>query len=192
VGRGVTRPTGATAKVALLLCLVGTLLLADGSAPAPRYRASGHLVANGVEVTVTLVGTLADGTLADGTLADGTLADGTVAATFRPQQPGFHLYSVALPEQGVGGLGIPTRLAAGTDLRPGGGATANRPVRALRLPGLGLDLPVYPDGPVTVVLPVRRTGPHPSVLVSYGACSATRCLVPVRAVAILLTAPAPG
>jgi hypothetical protein len=145
------------------VCLAGALLLAGGSAPEPpepEYRV-GHLVANGVEVTITLAG---------------TPAGATVAATFRPQQPGFHLYSVELPEGGAGGLGIPARLAAGTDLRPRGGATADRPVRSLRLPALGLDLPVYPDGPVTVVLPVRRTGPHPTVLVSYGAYSATRCL----------------
>ncbi|MFS4091157.1 hypothetical protein [Streptomyces sp. AF1A] len=61
-----------------------------------------------------------------------------------------------------------------------GKPTAHQAIRHLRLRGLSTELPVYPDGPVTFTLPVRRTGSHQAdVIVSYGACSATRCLVPV-------------
>ncbi|MFG2004139.1 hypothetical protein ACGFNU_33765 [Spirillospora sp. NPDC048911] len=49
------------------------------------------------------------------------------------------------------------------------------------LPGTqgGVRLPVYPDGPVTISLPVRRVGTVGEVIVSYGACSKTTCLAPV-------------
>lgn len=164
--------TGAARTIVPRLCLAVVLLFTAGSAADRRGTAEGRLVANGVEVTVTLAG---------------TPAAATAVATFLPQQAGFHVYSIDLPDGGIDGLGIPTRLAAGTDLHATGRATTDAPVRSLRLAGLDADLPVYPDGPVTVVLPVSRTGPHPSVLVSYGSCSATRCLIPVRDAPIPLT-----
>ncbi|MFE3638035.1 hypothetical protein, partial [Streptomyces sp. NPDC059168] len=36
-----------------------------------------------------------------------------VLADLRPERPGFHLYSLALPDGGVDGIGIPTRIRAG-------------------------------------------------------------------------------
>lgn len=102
-----------------------------------------------------------------------------VAATFRPQQAGFHIYSVDLPDGGVDGLGIPTRLRVAGGLAATGAATADQPVRMLQLTGLPTQLPVYPDGPVTVTLPVRRSGNSAQVVVSYGACSTAQCLIPV-------------
>jgi thiol-disulfide isomerase/thioredoxin len=108
-----------------------------------------------------------------------TVHDSAVVATFRPQQPGFHIYSVDLPEGGVNGLGIPTRLAVRGGLTATGPPTADQPVRLLELRGLSTRLPVYPDGPVTLTLPVRRSGDSVEVVVSYGACSATQCLIPV-------------
>ncbi|MEU2632026.1 hypothetical protein [Kitasatospora sp. NPDC007106] len=101
-------------------------------------------------------------------------------ATFTPQEPGFHLYSVDLPDGGVSGLGIPTRLGLNGSLAAAGAPTADRPLLTVSPSGLGVALPVYPDGPVTLTVPVRGTGTGPAgAVISYGACSAQRCLVPV-------------
>lgn len=99
-----------------------------------------------------------------------------VEVTFRPVRPGFHIYSIDLPS---GGLGIPTRVAVRAGLAATGAPTADEAVRPLELPVLGARLPVYPDGPVTVSLPVRRTGRTAQIVVSYGACSRAVCLQPV-------------
>lgn len=108
-----------------------------------------------------------------------TVTAEAVRAAYRPTRAGFHVYSVDLPEGGVRGLGIPTRLSVRGRLTATGRATANKPVRPLDLPSLGVTLRVYPDGPVTVLLPVRRTGRTADIVVSYGACSSGTCLAPV-------------
>jgi len=109
------------------------------------------------------------------------VAPGRVAVTFRPLRSGFHLYSIGLPDGGVDGLGIPTRLAVGGGLRASGPPTADRPDRSLDLPELGVALPVYPDGPVTFTIPVTRTGDTGTITYSYGVCSSDTCLAPVLA-----------
>ncbi len=107
--------------------------------------------------------------------------------TFRPLQPGFHIYSVDLPAHGVDGMGIPTRITVRGGLSSVGKPSANRPIRLLRMTGLQARIPVYPDGPVTFTLPVRQTGPRQAeVIVSYAACSEARCLMPVAGQAIRL------
>lgn len=61
-----------------------------------------------------------------------------------------------------------------------GKPAANLAIRLMRVAGLPVAIPVYPDGPVTFTLPVRQTGHQQAeVIVSYGACSASRCLMPV-------------
>ncbi|TDC93077.1 protein-disulfide reductase DsbD family protein [Actinomadura sp. 7K507] len=99
-----------------------------------------------------------------------------VDVTFRPTRPGFHIYGLDLPP---GGLGIPTRVDVRAGLEATGAPSASEPVQWLALPSLGARLPVYPDGPVTISLPVRRTDRTVEVVVSYGACSRTVCLTPV-------------
>jgi hypothetical protein len=55
------------------------------------------------------------------------------------------------------------------------------PLRQLRLAGLGFTLPVYPDGPLTTMMKVRLTdSTNAAAYVSYAACSATTCLLPVQ------------
>ncbi|MDH6580252.1 hypothetical protein [Kitasatospora sp. MAP5-34] len=78
------------------------------------------------------------------------VSEGRVQATYRPQRPGFHLYSISLPADGVDGLGVPTRLEVQGGLRATGSPASDRPVQLLNLPGLDVPPPVYPDGPVTV------------------------------------------
>lgn len=91
-------------------------------------------------------------------------------------QPGFHVYALELPP---GGLGVPTRVTVRAGLTAAGAPKATEAVRWLDLPSLGARLPVYPDGPVTISLPVHRTGGQGEVVVSYGACSRAVCLAPV-------------
>lgn len=115
---------------------------------------------------------------------DGT---GYVRVTFSPQRPGYHLYSIHLPPDGVNGLGIPTIVTVRDGLRMTGSPTADVPDSTLRIAELNVSLPVYPAEPVTVTVPVQRTGNRqPEVVVTYGACSATACLPPVRNRPIIL------
>jgi hypothetical protein len=115
--------------------------------------------------------------------------DGTkLLTTFTPQRPGFHLYSVELPADGIEGLGRPTRVEVAGALRSRGPLTAESPVRMVPMQGTDLAFPVYPDGPVTTELPVDidpRGGAK--VLVSYAACSPRECLIPVTGHPVELT-----
>ncbi|GAA0264164.1 hypothetical protein GCM10009527_070300 [Actinomadura nitritigenes] len=108
-----------------------------------------------------------------------SVTDTAVKAVYRPLRPGFYVYSVDLPAGGVDGLGVATRLDVRGGLTATGRSTADRPVRTLVLPSLGVSLPVYPDGPVTLSLPVRKTGRSAEVVISYAACSSGTCLPPV-------------
>ncbi|WP_034086850.1 hypothetical protein [Streptacidiphilus albus] len=149
---------GSTTAAVLFLSGCGT-----NRAPEP----TGHATAHGVTVSVTLV-----------PVANGQRE---LRATFSPQQPGFHIYSIDLPAQGIDGLGIPTRLSVQGGLTAVGRPTASLATRLLRPAGLPTELPVYPDGPVTFTLPVRETSAHQAdVIVSYGACSENTCLMPVN------------
>lgn len=106
-----------------------------------------------------------------------------VLAELRPEQPGFHLYSLTLPNGGIDGIGIPTRIRAEGGLRATGPATTDAKPRVLRPAGLDVSLPVYEDGLVTLALPVRRLEDTDKarVFLTYGACSETAgCLPPVR------------
>lgn len=103
-----------------------------------------------------------------------------LVTTFTPQRPGFHLYSVGLPADGIQGLGRPTRVEVAGALRSRGPLIAEAPVKMLPMEGTDLTFPVYPDGPVTTDLPVA-VDEHgdAKVLVSYAACSPQECLMPV-------------
>jgi hypothetical protein len=108
-----------------------------------------------------------------------SLHSGYLTATYKPDQAGFHLYSASMPAGGVDGLGRPTVLKAGRGLTATGSATADRKPVTLHEAELGVDLPVYPDGPVTLTLPVRASGTSVEAIIGYAACSTTECLMPV-------------
>ncbi len=161
----------------LLAAAAATAFLVSGcarpGAGQPSAGLSGRVIASGVTVVAVL------------TARPG--GSGYVRVTFSPQRPGYHLYSIDLPPRGVHGLGIPTVVSVHAGLRMTGSPAADAPVRSLRIEELGVDLPVYPDGPVTVTVPVRRTGNgRAEVLVTYGACSVTTCLPPVHNRPIIL------
>lgn len=112
----------------------------------------------------------------------------TLAATFAPDRPGFHLYSIDLPPQGVQGVGRPISLTAQGVLAAAGPLTAEAAPTTISLAGTDLTLPVYPDGPVTVDLPVAIDGPgQATLLLGYAACSASTCLPPVSGHVVRLT-----
>lgn len=137
-----------------------TALLLAACTHTTSKPVAARFVANGVEVTIAV-------------------CPAAVRATYRPLRPGFHLYSVDLPPNGIEGLGIPTRLEVRNGMAATGPLSADKPVRLLRLQALNVQLPVYPDGPVTVTLPVRRTSGAAEIAITYGACSASTCLAPV-------------
>ena len=165
-----------TTVPAALLCV---LAAGCGHAAAAPSRTHASFTAGGVRVTVTLERQAAH-----------TVA---VTAMLSPRQKGFHVYSLTLPDQGVDGLGIPTRLAVGAPLTAEGEVTASAHPYGLRPAGLGVTLPVYPDGPVTLRLTTRVTSAAPGtvqVRLTYGACSTTGgCLVPVRAHPVTVPVP---
>lgn len=156
---------------ALLAVAVSVAFLIGGCARSgasqPSADPSGRLNDGGVTVVAVLT--------------TGPTGTRQVRVTFSPQKPGYHLYSISLPPGGVNGLGVPTVVRVRAGLRAIGRPAADMPVRTLRIKELDVDLPVYPDGPVTVTVPVRRTGDgRPEVIVTYAACSAITCLPPVR------------
>jgi hypothetical protein len=113
-----------------------------------------------------------------------------LVATFRPDRKGFHLYSVDLDPSAAGGVGFPTRLDVRGGLTPQAAPVASAPVRLLRIATIGT-LPVYPDGPVSLREPVRRTGDAAAeAILSYAACSDTVCLPPVVNATVRFSIPA--
>lgn len=146
-------------------------------APKRRERDLATFVENGVRVSINL---------------DRDWLGGLwIAGDFTPLTEA-HLYSTELPPGGIQGLGRPTQLrVSGGSLRVLGPAVANRPVIADRIEELGVTLPVYPSGSVTVRVPVAIDGGAAAtaqVHVSYMACTPKGCLPPVldRAVAVKL------
>ncbi len=109
-------------------------------------------------------------------------AGGTwLAAAFTPED-GYHLYSMDIPRGGVDGLGRPTllELVPGSRLEAAGALTES--LAALQ-DDSSEGLLVYPEGPVTLRLPVilpQGTGWFDEqVSVTYMACRASQCYRPV-------------
>jgi hypothetical protein len=104
-----------------------------------------------------------------------------LAATFTPEE-GYHLYSKDIPPEGVEGLGRPTflELLPGSNLEPAGELTESVAAR----PDEDIEgLLVYPEGPVTLRLPVNLPEGQgwfdEQVSVTFMACKTGACLPPV-------------
>ncbi|MCL2732151.1 MAG: hypothetical protein FWE15_19250 [Actinomycetia bacterium] len=167
------------AAVAFLAVAAGALTGCGHGNPSAPPRSAGSFTDGGVRASVTLERTAAD--------------EVRLTAELAPQSRGFHLYSLALPDGGVDGLGIPTRLNVSAPLSPAGPVRASARPYGLRLPELDVTLPVYPDGPVTLHLTARLADARATstrVLLSYGACSSTAgCRPPVRNHSLVLPVP---
>ncbi|MFJ5829164.1 hypothetical protein [Streptomyces sp. NPDC093089] len=122
-------------------------------------------------------------------VADWKSDAGTLVATFTPDEAGFHLYSTALPAEGMEGVGRPTGVRPVGSVAAAGEMTVDKPVKSITVPGVRAAVPVYPDGPVTVTLPIRATAPgEAKVLIGYASCSSTEgCTIPVADRAVSLS-----
>tara|TARA_B100000809_G_C14993640_1_gene478916 strand:+ start:369 stop:989 length:621 start_codon:yes stop_codon:yes gene_type:complete len=119
-----------------------------------------------------------------------------VRGVFTPDDPDFHLYSCTLPTQGIEGLGRPTRIdvanpKAFTRIGP---LLADKKIVEISDDVLNLTFPVYPDGPVTLYLPLRlassteSTGPV-SLKLTYMACSKQNCHRPYEGTLVKINPP---
>ena len=131
--------------------------------------------------------TASDVQVAVGLTRDSTTGALTLSARYMPTRAGFHVYSKDLPLHGLDGLGRPTRLDPLSGLTASGDLVADQPVIMQSIDGLTEIFPVYPDGAITLRLPVTATGSGlASVKVSYMACSSTfGCLAPTEQIVTL-------
>ena len=144
--------------------------------PAPpftRYQSLSAFTEHGVHVAITLEQD-----------ANGTFL---LASTYTPVDAHLHLYSTALPRDGLNGAGRPTllELQAQQGVYSIGQLTADQSIILDQFPALNTAFPIYPDGPVTLRLPIafesHDTELNMQVNVTYMACSSDGfCLPPVE------------
>jgi hypothetical protein len=91
-------------------------------------------------------------------------------ATFTPTDRGFHVYSKDLDTKATGGVGMPTRF----ELLPHPSIKAAGPLFTNIATERHHDINIYPDGPVSLRLPIQFLGAATNiaaqVTVSYMAC----------------------
>ncbi len=154
------------------------LLLASCGSPQPQRIELARFTENFVEATVSL------------TRADG---QAYLSVSFTPTESALHLYSKDLPRGGVDGLGRPAllELSPHSRLKAAGELMESAPAQSL-LPEAP-DLRMYPEGAVTLTLPVilpdGKEWFDDVVLVTYMACSGYNCRPPVEAKAVSIRVP---
>ncbi|MDC0936846.1 protein-disulfide reductase DsbD family protein, partial [Pirellulales bacterium] len=106
----------------------------------------------------------------------------------------YHLYGSDLPRDGVSGIGRPTLLEVGNSASYSSAASAvtDKAAKTHVDETLGISLSLFPDGPVTLYLPIHfGSAPQEPVTIpvklTYMACSDQRCHMPVEAVEQVLT-----
>jgi len=110
-----------------------------------------------------------------------------VRAVFTPDDPGYHLYGSQMAKTGVQGIGRPTLLEVSGDpifAEVGPLVWDKNPIEHLDKM-LNLVLPLYPDGPVTLYLPLNFQTPPQGptqipVQLTYMACSKQSCYSPIE------------
>lgn len=104
-----------------------------------------------------------------------------LAATFTPEE-GEHLYSKDIPRNGVNGLGRPTLLELAPESKLVATGVLTESVVAVSVDD-SPELMVYPEGPVTLRLPVTLPDGEgwfdEQVSVTYMACADGQCCPPV-------------
>ena len=111
-------------------------------------------------------------------------------ATFTPLEKGLHLYGKDMPEEGVNGFGVPTRLdLISGPVKPTGPVFCD--VRPQDLRVSGVTLPIYSEGPVILRQPIEIIGTgaiSAEVALSYMACrTGGECKFPVQRKKVTLT-----
>ncbi|MFD4144512.1 hypothetical protein [Streptomyces sp. NPDC058572] len=149
---------------AVATAMSATLMSCTSAEPEPQEQ---RFTQNGVDVTLRI--------------AKWESSTGTLEATFAPTTADFHLYSTDLPENGVEGVGRPTKITFKGALDSRSAPTASEAVHTIPVEGVTKPVPVYPDGPVTLTVPIHATGDgDATVLVSYASCSTSDgCTIPV-------------
>jgi hypothetical protein len=116
-----------------------------------------------------------------------------IRATFTPTEPGFHLYSKDMPEDGVKGFGRPTRLQVlGGVIKQAGPVFSDVSPHDLEV--MDVKIPIYPEGPVTLRQPIEITTGRDDLAaqieISYMACkTGGECKMPVERKRIELKLP---
>lgn len=122
---------------------------------------------------------------------------GTVflAATFTPPT-GFHMYSKDLPRDGVDGLGRPTLLELPTDSKIKAIGPLFESVPSSMETFETLQLSIYPEGAVTLSLPIELPAGSDwvddTVSVTYMACNENGCKPPVIGKLVVMRVPGDG
>lgn len=122
----------------------------------------------------------------------------SVAATYRPVSAGYHLYSKDLPRTGIDGVGRPSLLEiSGDGIQSTGALLESVSPINLNATWSQVPVPVYPEGPVTLRLPIKflvnSASPIAANLsLTYETCSATTCFPPVVGKTIPVTLQEPN
>ncbi len=107
-----------------------------------------------------------------------------LVGVFTPTQEHFHMYSKDLPLNGLDGQGRPTRLEIiSGPVKAHGEVTANQPTYGHFTHAIEKAVPIYPEGPVSLRMPITLSG-SPTALptqlsLTFQTCSEITCLVPV-------------
>src|SRR6266516_4746287 len=99
-----------------------------------------------------------------------------LVGAYTPSRATFHLYGKDLPRAGIHGVESHTllELVSSASIRPAGPLAADRATIDLHVAALGSTFPVYPEGAVTLRLPVTLTATDSATAelsVTYMACS---------------------
>ncbi|MFN8413484.1 MAG: hypothetical protein U0Z26_13955 [Anaerolineales bacterium] len=114
-------------------------------------------------------------------------------ATFTPTEPSLHLYSKDLPKNGFDGLGRPALLEIpnSSSIQATGELTESASSQPLAYGPQGLL--VYPEGPITLSLPIsfpaEKSGTLETISITYMACNQQGCRAPVQDKAITIKLP---
>jgi len=121
-----------------------------------------------------------------------------IRGIFTPDDAGYHLYSSALAKTGVGGIGRPTLIEVSDValIQEIGPLVSSEKAVDHHDDVLDMTFPIYPDGPVTVYLPLRlnsapKTPTQIPVKITYMSCSKANCNVPIEGDVAEITVPAP-
>lgn len=111
-----------------------------------------------------------------------------LVARYTPLREHFHVFSKDLAPDGIDGMGRPTRLDVVNGFQATGELVADQPVQIQQIEGLPEVFPVYPDGPVTLRLPIKGEGSG-QITVSYMSCSSNFGCLPPTEKTLVITLP---
>jgi hypothetical protein len=119
--------------------------------------------------------------------------DVSIAASFTPLEAEYHFYSKDMPRNGIGGVGRPTLLELNPNAKMQAAGALTESIASKMHVTYPNALPVYPDGPVTLTLPIHLPDGYnwveDEIVLTYMACSDNLCQAPVIAKTISVKIP---